>query len=284
MKTFLVPIDFSANADHAASFAIALAVSYDAKIIFFHTTSTLVPTSAPLGVYEKTLSEVAEQKTLQLSMHVQEVFRNQHIKNKPQFELVVKESITLVDALADYIAHTPVSMVIMGTRGETNLTTKLFGSNTSNLIRKSLRPVLAIPANHSYKHIKHIAVATDLEHPEKDIEKIIDLAKLFGATIDLMYIYPVFPPNIDIESFDNDLVLTNLREKFDYPNIQLHFVYTDSDNDVAKGINLFVKAYKPQLLVMYRHQRTWWEKLLDSSYSEQEALETNIPLLTIPIK
>lgn len=283
MKTYLVPIDFSPNADHAAVFAIAMAASQQAKIVFFHITSTLVPTSAPLGTYEKRVSEVVEQHTQKLSMHVQGLFREQQIKHKPEIELVVKESIVLADALADYVAHTPVTMVVMGTKGENNLSSKLFGSNTSNFIRKSLRPVLAIPSNYSYKTIKHIAVATDLEHPDRDVEKVIEIAKMFEAAVDLFYIYPVFPPNVDIEKLDNDLILSDLRTQFDYQNIHLHFVHTDSDNDVAGGIDQFVKAYKPQLLVMYRHQRTWWEKLLDSSYTEEEALQANVPFLSIPI-
>jgi nucleotide-binding universal stress UspA family protein len=123
-----------------------------------------------------------------------------------------------------------------------------------------------------------------LENVEDELAQFIDIVKNFKATLELVYIYPVFPPNIDIATFDNDNFLYELTKRFDYDKINLHFVHTNGDNEVAEGMNLFVAAYKPSLLVMHTHHRDLFSKFFNSSITEEISMKTKLPLLAFKTK
>jgi hypothetical protein len=54
-----------------------------------------------------------------------------------------------------------VNMVVMGTKGETNLASKMMGSITESMIRHSRVPVLALPPGEDKDSLEHIVIASD---------------------------------------------------------------------------------------------------------------------------
>lgn len=282
MKHILIPTDFSNNAKHAIIFGLAMALDLKASVTFFHMTSLLVPTSAPLGHYEKQVAHNIELKTAELKAHTKEFYEVLGIvEQELPTNYVVVDGLAFADQVAAYVHKNHTDLIIMGTKGETGVESIIFGSNTSNLIAKSECAVLAIPTDYHYSKVKRIAFATTLEHVEKDIAEFIEIVKNFKASLELVYIYPTFPPNIDIATFDNDGFIEKLSKKFNYDKINLHFVHTNNDNEVVEGMNLFVTAYKPSLLVMNTHKRNLFDRFFNSSITEEVAMKTKLPLLAL---
>jgi nucleotide-binding universal stress UspA family protein len=283
MKHILIPTDFSANAQHAAIFGVQIAVAQQAKITFFHLSNFAGSiNAAPTGDYSAEIKDNIEENKLKLQNFSKAVYKELAITSSQiPTEHVVIEGFAFADQVAVYAEKHHVDMIILGTRGQTGIKSVLFGSNTSTLIGKSPCSVLAIPENCKYDQIKYIAFATTLENTEKAVDGLIDYVKLFNASLQLFYIYPSFPANINVETFDNHALVEGLSKKFDYHNISLYFEHTSKENDVQIGINQFVRAYKPSMLAIYTHERTWLDKLLNASITESIALQTELPLLAL---
>jgi nucleotide-binding universal stress UspA family protein len=283
MENILIPTDFSTNAHHAAIFGVQVALATQSKVTFFHLdTFTGSITAAPTGDYKeeiKTHLAASEQNLRDFTKKVYETLGVTEAKIPTSY--VIVEGIAFADQVAVFAKKNRVDLIVLGTRGQTGLKTVLFGSNASSLISKSPCPVLAIPEKCKYEQIKYIAFATTLENTEKSVAGLIDYVKLFEASLQLFYIYPCFPANIDVPSFDNHGFVADLRKKFDYEKIRIYFEHTSKENDVQVGINQFVRAYKPSMLALYTHERTWLDKLLNASITESIALEIEIPLLAL---
>src|SRR5205085_5245353 len=79
--------------------------------------------------------------------------------------------------------------VVMGTHRYSSLDRFFLGSTTLYTAKHLQNPVLVIPSNATYKPIKKIALATDLEdiynRPVHEIETIINL---FNAELEIFYV------------------------------------------------------------------------------------------------
>jgi nucleotide-binding universal stress UspA family protein len=262
-------------------FGISMALDVGASITFYHLTTTLTPTSAPLGTYEKEIAQNIADKTQKVKESVQEMYQIFDIQAQQiPTNYVIAEGFALADHISNYVTNHAIDLVIMGTKGETNLSSLVFGSNTSNVIAKTACPVLAIPADYQYKKTTKIAFATNLENIEPELNVFMELVKRMDASLELFYIYPTFPKSIDLQNFDNDTFVENLRKKYAYPKINLHFVHTSNENEEIEGINLFITAYKPAMLIMHTHTRSLLDKFLNPSITEDVATKIHIPLLS----
>src|SRR5690606_19782376 len=55
-----------------------------------------------------------------------------------------------------------IDLIVMGTTGASNFSKKIFGSNTSRLLKQTKTPILAIPPTATWNGWKNTVVATDL--------------------------------------------------------------------------------------------------------------------------
>src|SRR5690606_17923027 len=104
-------------------------------------------------------------------------------------QLQVAENRSAVKGILSIAEEWHAQMIVVGTKGESALRTIIMGSTTKNLIEEAPCPVMAIPADMSYKSPKTIVYATDFE--EEDvfaIRKLTELAKAFDAKIKVLHI------------------------------------------------------------------------------------------------
>ncbi len=283
MKHILIPTDFSAHAEQAAIFGVGVALSQEATITFFHLDSFVGSVSAaPTGDYKAEIQAHVAESTTKLQHFAKKVYGLMGVaEGKIPTNYVVVEGIAFADQASVYAKKHHIDLIVLGTKGQTGLATAIFGSNASSLISKAHCPVLAIPAKCKYEHINYIAFATTLENTEKAVAGVIDFVRLFKCSLQLFYIYPCFPANINLDTFDNHALVADLRKKFDYEKIRLYFQHTSKENDVQGGINEFLRVYKPSMLALYTHERTWLEKILNASVTESIALQIELPLLAL---
>ena len=160
----------------------------------------------------------------------------------------------------------------MGTKGATGLTKVLIGSNAAAVINSSDIPVITVPEFARFNNLKHIVYATDILNLNKELKMIVPFAKLFDATIHILHI-------VSLKS-KKKINTKNIVDKLKiiYPKITFHVAINDQ---ILEEIDEYTADIKADMLVMFTHDLTFFEKLFGKSVTRQMAFHIWIPLLTI---
>lgn len=266
----LLPTDFSAVANNALRYALALAEKCGASIDILHVKQA--PLSDPLfpletyQAYIDSMNEVAEQGIDKLK---NTILANTQVKFN--FHVVTG---FISDETLTFANEHEIDLIIMGTTGASGLAEILIGSNTASLIGKCDLPVLVVPAGYEFKGVHHILYSTDYNEPE------------FPAVSRLMYF---------VELFDAKLTVLHVKTEFDhYFNAEGNFFNKNKDHisynyelinvqgdDVMNTINSYLEDQSPELIVIAKHNRGFFDKIFHRSLSKQMAYHTKLPLLVL---
>lgn len=173
MKTILVPTDFSKNAFVAGQYAASLARETGAKVLFYHVYIVLYSGFEEKGVSVKHV-EWADQEASGAMGKLVETLRGQY----PDVEIDgMYERGFMIDALMEHLkAHPDISLIVMGTKGVTNVAESIFGSTTFEVLKRSDVPVLVIPEDTPDFSLRHVGFFSDYNVHEIDaLKQMTDL-------------------------------------------------------------------------------------------------------------
>lgn len=280
MKTILVPTDFSPHTLQAMKFAVRMVASRkDVKLIFFHATETQVPERTPRNVYRDLVEYELTQNWERLQNLSQRVLSRLGLE-RPPFEIdwIVKHGEFLDNALHT-IKEQGVDLVIIGKSKSNGIQRFFYGSESANLLEEAPCPVLMIPKKCKIKTVEKISLASITLQVDSFFQDLVDFAKFFNARIEIFHLHNAIT---DVEAFDKEGFLKNIKEKYGYENIEMTFVATqDEDEEVAESIEEYVNYSKPSMLSVASYERPWYEKLFNTNITKSLAFETNIPLLVL---
>ena len=281
MEKILVPTDFSDNATNAIKYAIHFAQATNKALVFFHVTHADIPTSKAHDVYLKKVADKIEKSSHTLKEYVSKIYKSLHLQlNERRVSFDVKFSHNAKDEIVAASETHKVSMIIMGTLGASGLKKIFVGSNTAAVLKNVSCPVLAVPAKVKYIEIEHIGYSSNLEDLNGDVKRLLPIVKTFKANLDIFNVYPVYPTKVDYTKLDIEKTLEDLKSEFKYKNITLRVIHRAKENDLEGGMNVFIKNYKPNLLIMFSQSRNWFDRLINPSATEAIALNPKVPLLS----
>jgi nucleotide-binding universal stress UspA family protein len=269
MKTILVTTDFSNNANYAVKYANEFAQLTNSKIILLHVVIPLV------GKYNIIPGIVAENNAIENNNSQKKLEELSSKYLKAEHMAVVKFG-DPVDEIIRTSKENKADIIIMGTRGATGLQKLLFGSNTVEVVSKSEIPVLAIPLGYKFKKINTIVYSTDLKNSINELMHIIPIAKKLKATIEIF--------NLHYSYNNNEEEYAAIEEKIkslSYKKIILVKQNATLENTTIEQITKYLLKTKPQILVMFPENKSWFEKVFISSKTEELAYELKVPLLSI---
>jgi nucleotide-binding universal stress UspA family protein len=197
MKKILVPTDFSSNAGKALDIAVQIAKQAKAEIILVHACDLLDTTFkdrlALKKEYNKRLLDQANESLITLKNSIED-------SEKVTVNIRVYNG-NVIDSILLAADETSADFIVIGTRGETPLTERIFGSTASGLIGKTKVPLIIVSPLTEWNvavNVSSAATATvagrfapdailfATNHFETDktlLNPIIDLAKLFSSTV-----------------------------------------------------------------------------------------------------
>ena len=288
MKKILVPTDFSENAANALIYAIQLVKLVNGKLILFHnadfplnyTGTNIFPggdlgmgidPAYPAGVLNNPeLEQIQQERINQLATRVR-----QDTGNTIPVKTFYKYG-SFTDNLSEVIREEQADLVVMGTHGASTFLDRLVGTNTASVIKNSLVPVLAIPAEARFKPIKHIAYAVDLESDEDIfLDQLIAFAKPFGAIITLVHIKTENQP----DKITDRMLLKELRTR--YPGQYLQMTERQGKT-VAQGLEEFIIESGSDLLAIGIHKHGFFHSVFHSTVPEQLVFHNTIPVVALP--
>ena len=269
----LVPSDFSNSSNNAALYAAKFARKINAEIILFHVIHFEHPPM--VQVFESIEHTIEEISVSDASRDC--VLLVDELKSKVkglQISFTVIPGFPIEDVIENYATANSIDLIIIGTKGANGLQKVFFGSKAVAIINKSSIPVITVPEHSSFNNVELIVYASDMHKTRSEIQKIIPLAKLLDASIDILHVLP----SNSKKKIDTASVKNNLIKKYKYQKISFHIAH---NGDIIEGINKFIVDVKADILAMYTHEIGFFENFFKTSFSREEAFHSLIPLLTL---
>ena len=187
---------------------------------------------------------------------------------------LVLEGISPDVAIAEYCQqHPEIDFVCMGTRGA-GAVKKIFGTHTGNLITHSKIPVIAVQENYRSKTLRSILYATDLDHYEDELKKVVAFARPLQAEVDVLHF--IQPGEVTPNAGVMEKVY---KKEFGY-GLRFIFKTLDLSRSTVYNLEEEIDRRRPSLVVMFTDkERTLFNKLFFPSKSERIGMELHVPLL-----
>ncbi len=277
MKKVILPTDFSDNAYNAIKYALQLFKDVKTTFHLLHTYTPPVfqveylfykpSQDDPGDSYQRKATE----KLKELQQRLQKEFDN------PEHTFVIRGVFNTLPEEVHYMAkREKADLVIMGTQGATGAKEILFGTNTTEVIRRTSCPLIVVPSGFVYKAPKAIGFPTDYEvdYEKEQLQQLLGISETNGSNIDVIHV-----------SSGYDLTKDQLRnrQKLDQLLARTPHAFHDlPDQGVIEAINAFKVDRPMDLLVMMRNKYTFFERLFIEPVIKKIGLQINIPFMVIP--
>lgn len=272
MKTILVPTDFSLNADNALYYAIDLAKRSHFKLLLLHAYQVNYPNPyVPLDYLVEEKGNALKDSDNQLKSTAQKISHAGHL----EYEYLSVEDAP-VDAILKIIKEKEIDLVVMGTKGDSNLANNIFGSNAAKVLEKATCPVMAIPQDSSFKDIKKFTYATAYNYSDVyALKKVVEMAKLFNAQVNVLHILDN-SKSLDKEKELMKNFMDEVNRKIQYSNMSFQLL---EGKNVEDALEEYIVSDSTSILVMSTHHRDFFDKLFGKSITKHMAYHTSIPLM-----
>lgn len=274
MKTILFPTDFSKNAVHASRYAGMLAKLYDANLVLLHVHHIpMVPQSNHTFEVRNAIS-----LSRKGAMEDLETFTKQFIddSNLPPERITQRVEYGFTAETIVEIAQTiKADMIVMGTQGASDMMDKWLGTHAQEVIKTAKCPVFTIPKKVPIDYPQRILYAADFQGDETlATEKLLYMAKPLGAACKVVHIHDYFEPNIGhiVEE-----TIKELEERFKNEDVTIEQLHRA---DIIEGLEGYMKTYKPDVLAMAIHEKSFLSNIFDTSISRHFIQEGKLAMLT----
>ena len=273
MKKFLVPTDFSDTSKNAARFAVqATAHIPGATIVLYHVYDKITA-----GSDGSPLSDTDNEKQLVLRTALQSLKEDLSSLSPVSIEFHAEEGGSLIDTMKKYVRHNAIDMIIMGITGATRLEQIFMGSNSLNMVREAVCPVIIVPPNAEYSQIKNVLFASDFKNVDSTTPKS-----------QLIAVLDVFKPNLHIVNVDNEhyVELTEeykvqrnkLERMFAEYNPQFYFIRI---YDFLDAISIFTADKNIDLILTVPRKHGFLTNLFKTSHTKKLAYHSHVPILAV---
>ncbi|MDF2430937.1 MAG: hypothetical protein JWP44_568 [Mucilaginibacter sp.] len=282
MKTYLVPVDFSHAAEHAAEFAAALSHQTDVdRIVLLNTYyvsvyETILPNPDMLLVSEEEIQQNVADRLRQL----ENLKRKLAHKVKPGVEIITHLNRThLLRAVIENTLSRKVDLVILGSRGNSSNDDALLGSHVIKISKASPVPVIVVPPAYNFETIKRVVVACDFNKvtetvPMDALKKILTNKKLELLVVNVDN-KARHNNEADAERMAEETVLYEMLKEF---NPKYYYI---NQPDIINGILQFAAEKDAQLVIALPHKYSFLQSLLHNSVSQQLAETSAAPVLML---
>ena len=276
MKKILLTTDFSDNANRAIEYAMQLFRYDNCQFFVLHVlkASTFIsddlmsmnPTS---NLYEQLIAS----SKLKLDMDLEKI-KSKHNNNLHEFTPIIDYD-NFIDSINQVIEKNDIELIIMGTKGASNIAKHLFGSHTIRVIQGCKIAVLAIPNNYIYKPIDKVVFTSNLENDycPDDLRAFVDLVERHDYQIDILHI-----------SESNTLTTTQENVKVSlqncFKNATNHFIAL-SEVPFLKSLMDYIKTNDIDLYAMVNRKHSFLERVFTQQKIEKIAYNITVPFLVL---
>lgn len=265
----IIPFDMSETAFKAVRVGFNLAYKIGKEIVFLH-------------VLKENQSEFDPEK---IKSTIEEL---NPVPNKVSYRIVVKKGVPETK-IAQYAEKQQAFLIVMCTRTNEKKIQDLIGSVTSEVMRITERPVLAIPeafASDDVTTLNKIAYASSLKSTH-DLEHIDLLSTIFPIDEKSLEIIHSVKPTDNISA--DGAYVNKLIEAYPSVNISSKALVYDNQSSASTAITEYITNSEAELIVIKKHHRRALLPLLSTQFAlkvmfRSEREEKNIPIIQLPVE
>jgi len=258
----LLPTDFSSNSYQAIQYAYTHFDKSKVSVQLLHVIKEPHSTSNVLLRLDDIMMKDAKKEMTELLDKLEQEFGS-----RPTFSIHYGHLKNWVEQMSKSMK---IDLIVMGTKGENDIASKIMGSVTESIIRTSKTPTLAIPNSNVNTEIREFLLATNRKEIENDT--------FFH---DLLSNLKLNVPHINVLT-----VLTNevsgVPKSIPLRGLQVG-VKTIENKSVVDGINAYLENNKVDILALYHSRNSRLDYLFNRSITKTICGKIQVPLLVIPI-
>jgi nucleotide-binding universal stress UspA family protein len=267
MRHIILLTDFSETARHAAAFALNMFYGKDVRFYLFHAYDVEFSGSPYIMRVKEEIAEESRKGLKRELAALHSDFPNRRIEIASRFGPLVE---VLIKEIND--ANIEPDLLVMGCRGESALENFLLGSNAFDVIKHVHLPILAIPRNAPVQKPKKMVFATDLKAIDQDMARpLFDLVSSFDS--ELLFV------NVMEDDYINRLDAEEKIAGF-FPGARLSFYFLE-DTDVCKSVCTFTEEQDGDMLVLVRHNYSFFERIFHPSITKKMVLHPQFPMFIL---
>lgn len=273
MLNILVPTDFSELSKVAIRYALSMAKKMDGKVTLLHVVDVgehAASMRLRLHSLIDELVKIAEDDFEQLLAEMKKYNRS----GKP-LKFKIEQGTSFVDIVSKFAKKNRMKIIVMGTHGATGLKKVVMGSNTASMLEASNIPVLAVPSEATFKALKSVVYATDLINTQKELKALL---QVIGTEKPVLHIIHVTTDRAG--SMEAEEKIDKVVAKSGYKNTLVRVLV---NKNPVPAINDYVTNIRVDMLMMFPHQHSFFEKLFKPSVTKQMTFQNNVPLLAFKV-
>jgi nucleotide-binding universal stress UspA family protein len=278
MPKFIVPVDFSETSKNAARYAAHISsLVPDAEVILYNVFDTLEygSDSSPLS----TAGEEDESRHTLMELALQSVKTELSDITTAPIVCVAEENHRFLDTLERYVRANDVQLIVMGINGATRLGQILMGSNTLNIVKRGIVPVIIVPPDTRSVSAKNVMMLTDF----KDVEGTIPMASV-------KTILNLFNPRLHIVNVDHEHYV-ELTEEYKAERVKLERelrpynpeFYFIRMFDFMEAANQFVGDKKIDLIITFPRRHSFLSQIFKTTNTNKLAYHSHVPIVAISL-
>lgn len=271
MKTILFPTDFSSNAEIALQFALDFALKSQSDLVLLN----VIPIPYDFATkIDEAITSLDDFSKKSLKNKIKDIEQNsKYARLKVKGVTMVGG---LISSILEYCQENPVELIIMGTKGATGLKKIIFGTNTTEIIRRSSQPVLVVPEDAAFERLDKIIYAIDYEEDGlEEIHEMLEVVKPLDLEIQTVHVSTS-------KSLKEEILHQGLRNL-----LETRFPESFKKHDLIFNKSVFggMEGYLDQnstgLLVMTHHKKPFLSSLLSKNKTTEMTYQTHMPLLIL---
>ena len=268
MAHILLPTDFSPNALNAARYAVQL---YGTEGNTFTVLNTFMMPRGSASTMWSIDELLAKEAQGSMDLYVARL-KEDLAPLKPELMGDVEHG-DLPNVIARFANDpAPPDAVVMGTQGATGLKEVLLGSNTADVIKRSVLPVFAVPEKNIYRTPKRIILADDGGLVTKDtVRPLLDIARWSQAEVMIVRVVNEETSVDEGAGSIYDTLLGAIPHSF-------HYI---SEENVTKALHDMADQNDADLVVVVHRHRGLFDQLFHRSTASRLAMHTHIPMLVL---
>lgn len=275
MKKILLPTDFSEASEQAINLASKINAKEKNEIHLLHMIEI------PSGIIDM---GAGRNFSIPESMLYIRKVRDKLVAYKDKFfskDDDVKHAIrfqTPYEGIRDYAKKINSDLIIMGTKGHSDLEELLIGSNTEKVVRTSEAPVLVAKNDTKDFNPKNLVFASSFKPTKHNVfEKFLKFANKLDSKIHLLKINT---PHRFENSQASKEKIEAFAERYNLPNYSTN-VY--NDNSVEQGILNFSNEIDADLVALATHGRSGLSHIFNGSITKNLSKKSIRPMLTFKV-
>ncbi|MEM6344029.1 MAG: universal stress protein [Bacteroidota bacterium] len=261
IETILIPTDFSDASRNAFLYALDLASRLGSDLVVAH-------------IHSENEAEHSEDEFKRTYKRYKQAAKLRSIPDTLNISALIEEG-EPAESILTLGQKIGADLIVMGTQGAASHDNKPLGSIAASVIEKTLCPVLAVPAEASYRPIEHLLYAMAFASSDQMvIDYLLELSEQLKAPLSCVHV------STDHSDWE-DIELEEFRETYNSrEDASISFQMVDNP-DLLNGLQDIISQMRVDVLVMNTRNRSLFERFFAPSITRSMLLYADLPLLAL---